>query len=339
MVRRAQSQETPPNESPIVTYLSNNSILIAQAIQGELTRGLSPSLSVQAQIHFFEGSVTFAGVIILIDAIGTLAGSPEFLSTVSRLVEMVIHSVVQKWIFDKLDIANFTTSIQVEVSQTLHRQRNEWRRFQDLGILMIINLILLLILLLLVISSRLSNPPPPPTFVPTITPVTGISFDLHTRATDASWISSAGNITFGGPDTDVNGFAMYRNNQKLEDGSSPVKVLEIHPQMVNDGVMTGLYPAYTVVAGEHFKAKIGFLALSDGTCGSGNVKFQLNYKEAGVLKPLGEWTDTCDGVLKDVDVDLSSIAGKNVQFALAVLANGPATQDWAVWVSPRIESP
>jgi len=94
-----------------------------------------------------------------------------------------------------------------------------------------------------------------------------------------------------------------------------------------------------VVSGEHFKAKIGFLALSDGSCGTGNAKFQLNYKESGVLKPLGEWTDTCDGVLKDLDVDLSSIAGKTVQFALAVLANGAAGQDWAVWVNPRVALP
>jgi hypothetical protein len=54
---------------------------------------------------------------------------------------------------------------------------------------------------------------------------------------------------------------------------------------------------------------------------------------------LGEWTETCDGTMRDVDVDLSSIVGKNVQFALAVLANGPADQDWAVWVSPRVEIP
>jgi hypothetical protein len=171
--------------------------------------------------------------------------------------------------------------------------------------------------------------------------VSSSGFDLHTRATDASWVGSAAGVvtTFGGPDTDINGFAMYRNSQKLEDSTSPTKILEIHPQFVNNGVMTGLYPAYTVVAGEHFKAKIGFLAKADGTCGVGNAKFQLNYKEAGVLKPLGEWTETCDGTMKDVDVDLSSIAGKNVQFALAVLANGPADQDWAVWVSPRVEIP
>ena len=170
--------------------------------------------------------------------------------------------------------------------------------------------------------------------------VVSSGLDLHTRATDANWVGSAGTVSFGGPDTDTKGFAMYRNNQRLEDGSSPAKVLEIYPQMINDGSMTGLYPAYTVSSGEHFLAKIGFLANSDGTCGSGNVKFQLNYKEpSGTFNSLGEWSDTCDGVLKDIDVNLSSLVGRNVQFVLAVLANGPATQDFAVWVSPRIEIP
>ena len=164
-------------------------------------------------------------------------------------------------------------------------------------------------------------------------------FDFHTRASTAAWISGVGNLTFGGPDTDVNGFAMYKNGQKLEDGTNPSKVLETQPQSINDGVITGRYPVYTVVAGEHFKAKIGFLAQSDGSCGAGNVKFQLNYKEAGVLKSLGEWAETCDGSLKNIDVDLTSLAGKSVEFVLGVLANGPASQDWAVWVNPQIAIP
>ncbi len=168
---------------------------------------------------------------------------------------------------------------------------------------------------------------------------TSSGFDLHTQATNANWRSGAGTLTFGGPDTDANGFVMYRNGQKLEDGSTPPKVLEMYPQWVTDGVITGTYPAYTVVSGEHFKAKIGFLALSDGTCGTGNVKFQLNYIESGVTKNLGEWAKTCDGNLKDVNVDLSSIAGKTVQFVLAVLANGSASQDSAIWVSPEVRIP
>jgi hypothetical protein len=168
---------------------------------------------------------------------------------------------------------------------------------------------------------------------------TSSGFDLHTRATDAIWVSGAGDLTFGGPDTDTDGFVMYRNNQKLEDGSTPPKVLEMHPQWVDNGVITGRYPAYTVKIGEHFKARIGFLAKADGTCGTGDVKFQFNYREAGTLKSLGEWSKTCNGSLTSIDVDLSSIAGKNVEFALAVLANGAASQDWAVWVSPQVQVP
>ncbi len=166
-------------------------------------------------------------------------------------------------------------------------------------------------------------------------------FDLHTQAPSAQWLScgdpcgGATTLTFGGPDTDPNGFAMFRNNATLEDGSKPSKVVETHPMWVNDGVITGLYPAYTVQPGERFRAKIGFL----GPCGSGNVIFQLNYKQGGTLHPLGSWTESCDGNLTAVNVDLSSIAGQTVQFVLGALANGSSGQDWAIWVSPRVEIP
>ncbi len=176
-------------------------------------------------------------------------------------------------------------------------------------------------------------------FVDIKTSVASSGIDLYSRAPDANWNTGAGNIPFGGPDTDTRGFVMYRDGQKLEDGSSPNKVLETHPQWVDNGAITGLFPAYTVVPGEHFRAKIGFLAQSDGTCGAGNAKFQLNYKESGMTTNLGEWTDTCDGTLKDVDVNLNNIAGKTVKFVLVVLANGSAGQDWAVWIGPQVKVP
>jgi hypothetical protein len=109
---------------------------------------------------------------------------------------------------------------------------------------------------------------------------------------------------------------------------------------VDNGVISGRYPAYNVVAGEHFTAKIGFLVKADGTCGAGNAKFQLNYKESSnPIVSLGEWTESCDGTLKSIDVDLTSLKGKSVEIILAVLANGPSTQDWAVWVRPQIAIP
>jgi hypothetical protein len=171
--------------------------------------------------------------------------------------------------------------------------------------------------------------------------------DLYSRASSADWIScddssckgGKTSLTFGGPDTDSDGFVMYRNGAELEDGSTPSKVLETHPKWVDDGLISGEYPAYTVQAGEHFKAKLGFLAKSDGTCGAGKVKFQLKYKKSGTEHLLDSWADSCDGSLVDVDVNLNSLKGENVKFILVVLANGSSSQDWAVWVNPRIEVP
>jgi hypothetical protein len=166
-------------------------------------------------------------------------------------------------------------------------------------------------------------------------------YDFHTKAPSATWITSAGSITFGGPDTNTSGFAMYKDGKKMEDGSTPsTKVLETHPQFVDNGAISGRFPAYTVVSGEHFTAKIGFLALADGTCGTGNAKFQLNYREGGgAITPLNEWTETCDGTMKSIDVDLTPLKGKTVEFVLAVLANGSSAQDLAVWIKPQIALP
>jgi hypothetical protein len=41
--------------------------------------------------------------------------------------------------------------------------------------------------------------------------------------------------------------------------------------------------------------------------------------------------------VQGVDVDLSSLAGQQVQIILAVLANGSAEGDQAVWIYPRIQ--
>lgn len=165
-------------------------------------------------------------------------------------------------------------------------------------------------------------------------------YDFYTRASSATWVSGAGNLTFGGPDTDANGFAMHKDGQKVEGGTTPSKILETHPQFVTDGVISGRYPAYNVVTGEHFTALIGFLTLADGSCGAGDAKFQLNYREGGgPITPLGSWSETCDGTLRAVDVNLTPLAGKNVEFVLAILANGSSAQDWAVWIKPQIALP
>jgi hypothetical protein len=172
---------------------------------------------------------------------------------------------------------------------------------------------------------------------------TGITYDFLIQARDAEWISSVGTaegspLAFNGADDDPNGVAKIKDAVLLETGATSGKILLTYPRREDNGVVSGLFPAYTVQNGDELKAKLGFmLDYTGGVCGSGRVKFQIVYKEGGAPKLLQEWTKTCTGNFIDVNIDLSSLRGKTVQFGFVVQADGPATDDWAVWNSPRIE--
>jgi hypothetical protein len=176
-----------------------------------------------------------------------------------------------------------------------------------------------------------------------IAAATGTLFDFITQAASADWESGTGGapdttLTFDGADDDANGVAKLKDGVKLENGSTSGKVLLTYPKRQDDGFVSGTYSSYTVQDGDHFKARLGFL-LTDTSCGGGKVKFRLNYLESGTLTTMQDWVKTCNGNLIDVDVDLSSLKGRTVQFMLAVLASGDSSDDWAVWSSPRIEHP
>ena len=163
-----------------------------------------------------------------------------------------------------------------------------------------------------------------------------VTFDLYTLAPSAIWASGAGPLTFGEP-ANAKGYVQYENGVRLEDGTTSDRILTTHPQWVDDGLIKGLYPPYTIAFEDHFRAQIGYIALRDGTCGVRSVIFQLNYSDNDGWATLGEWTKNCDYTLTSIDIDLSAITGKTVQFNPVVLTNGTASQDWAVWVNPRVE--
>lgn len=179
-------------------------------------------------------------------------------------------------------------------------------------------------------------------------------YDFSALALEAKWVSGveggeSTRLTFGGKEDDARGFALWRENTYMEDGSIPSgKALEMHPKWVQDkGFISGIYPAYTVEPGDYFKADFGFLK----NAGAGEVTLQLRYIESDappnlenwgsdVLRlPMLEkgWRKKYSGNLISLDADLSSIAGRRVQFVLVVLTDGVASQDWATLVNPRIE--
>jgi hypothetical protein len=160
-----------------------------------------------------------------------------------------------------------------------------------------------------------------------------VGYDFLAKAKDAEWRNASGTFSFGDRDPDDPGVAAYVENIKLEDGKTYAKVLATYPQFANDGLISGLYPSYTVKDGEHFRSQFGFRP----DCTGANVKIQMYYQEGGNSTLLKEWTKSCDGKLLDMDYDLSALKDKSVQFKFVVSTNGAPTADKPLWVDPRIQ--
>jgi len=174
-----------------------------------------------------------------------------------------------------------------------------------------------------------------PTPTPSPTSAYTLGFDFIAKGPDASWKNASNNIPWGDPPSDVAGVAVNVANQKMEDGNTYSSLLATYPQDIQDGMVLGKYPSYTIQANDHLRTKIGLRY----DCGEGNVKFQIRYIEGQteVTIPGAEWIEKCDGAMTTIDINLANLAGHTVQFELVVLANGSPSDDHALWVAPRIE--
>jgi len=162
----------------------------------------------------------------------------------------------------------------------------------------------------------------------------GYTFSSHTC--EADWSSGAGILPCPGKNGDSDGFVLRLSAPRLENGSTDDEpALLTQPQLVEDGVIRGKFPAYVVQPGDHFQSVLS-CEYNTKNC---NVRYRLNYQiNNGRVQSLEQWDEDYDGHFTFVDVDLSDLEGETVQFILVVLANGPASGDRALWLLPRIVS-
>jgi hypothetical protein len=179
---------------------------------------------------------------------------------------------------------------------------------------------------------------PTPTITRTVTltpPVSASVYDFSSNVCKAEWRSQAVGdaLPCPGSSGDANGFVMKLENPTLETGSvESAPVLLTVPMNQASGVITGRYPGIIIESGYHFRATIGCL---NGMTGC-SVVYQVNYAIGDEVKNLGEWSQTYDGSIQGIDLDLSNLAGQTVDIILVVLAGDDANQDQAVWVYPRL---
>jgi hypothetical protein len=163
-----------------------------------------------------------------------------------------------------------------------------------------------------------------------------VAYEFVSILCAADWSSSSqGQLDCPGSGYDlVNGFMFVEPEPILENGASANQPAIItYPSNYSGGMISGEYPAFKVKDGDRFKTTIGCLFESFGC----NVVFMLNYSaNGGPIQNLGTWAVTYNRRNRSLDVDLSRLAGKSVEFILIVINKGSSTDNWAFWLFPAI---
>jgi len=174
---------------------------------------------------------------------------------------------------------------------------------------------------------------------PTVTPIAGVAYDFAAKACDdGKWFSGSGALPCPGTDGDAKGFVLKVSNPKLETGATDSRPgILAFPQNTLNGYIQGFFPAFRVQSGDRFRSIINC------EFGATNclVAFRLDYVVgSGTIQTFwGPFREKYEGQYYSMDVDLSTLAGKDVKFILTVLAAGSAAGDRALWVGPHIYRP
>ncbi len=165
------------------------------------------------------------------------------------------------------------------------------------------------------------------------------AYNFASSYCEAEWSSPAGALPCPGVEGDPKGFVIYSEAIALENRFENEPTIWVHPNDVTDGSapdgsIRGIYPVINIKSGDRFRGWVGCL---DGSVGC-NILFRLGYISGeGRVINLGEWHEAYEGKVTVIDLDLSSLAGKKVQFVLTAISDGVNTDKAdGFWFMPRI---
>ena len=187
-------------------------------------------------------------------------------------------------------------------------------------------------------STQITTVPARPVAIPIKKPVslkiTAPNYYLakSSNAAAAVWKSSAGKLKYPGSAGDRQGFVLTLANGTICPDNKAKDLLETHPQWVNGGNIEGRYPL--MILGNNYKFKaVG--AMLKGAANSDGVIMSVGIFHNNRITRVLRKRVNCSAY-QNFEVDLSSWAGKEIQIVLQVSAGSTSTQDWAVWVHPRL---
>lgn len=162
-----------------------------------------------------------------------------------------------------------------------------------------------------------------------------VRYDFASHFCDAKWSSDdVNNLPCPGANSGNQGFVLVLQNPELESRDEDEPAIWMRPNHDNNGYIQGVFPKITIKDDDHFIAVIGCLNNNDGC----RVQFTLSYiRNNGNEVTLGSWDEAYDGLVRTLDIDLSSLAGDEVRFVLTVEPNNNNfNKANAFWFVPQI---
>lgn len=159
-------------------------------------------------------------------------------------------------------------------------------------------------------------------------------YDFTANAASAAWSSGAGVLSFPGADGSANGYSLKRDRPKPENGIETAQAgLVFVPNNVSNGYIQASYPVFRVQSADRFQATIGC------EYGATNcyVAYRLDYQiGSNAVRTFWTFREKYEGLVYNVNLDLSSLAGQDVKFILVISAYGTPLEDRALWINPII---
>ena len=163
-------------------------------------------------------------------------------------------------------------------------------------------------------------------------------YDLVKEMCSASWRTNAGEISCPSARFDTDKGSITRTYAPVLSGGykDDEGALYTVPAKGGDGMILGKFPKLKIKDGDRFRA----LLICGDKAKKCSVTYEVLYDVSGSSEggSLGTW-DIDYSVSDQVDIDLSSLAGKEVYLLLKVYSNGDSTDDIALWVAPRVTNP
>lgn len=159
-------------------------------------------------------------------------------------------------------------------------------------------------------------------------------YDFTEHYCEADWRSGDGFLACPGDPGDSVGFVVLVEEPLLEGGRLENEPgLWVQLDADDDAWVTGEFPAFKVKKGDEFRTIVSCLAESPDCF----VRFRLEYRiDGNAVKTFRKWDEKSEGKFRKVRLDLSDLAGEEVEFILTVQAMESSEDNAALWLLPSI---